>query len=81
MTYHKLLALVVLASGLIDVVYARASRNVWTRENDMGLSRIMFRADTQSTCLDPKNINKASSITGQESGTTGIAAGQSPSET
>lgn len=38
-------------------------------------------SNSNSECLNPKAIQTASSLTGQEPGTKGIAAGQSPAKT
>ncbi|KAI5926238.1 hypothetical protein F4810DRAFT_586476 [Camillea tinctor] len=41
----------------------------------------LFKRQGQKSCLNQNSIQKASSLTGQEKGTQGIKAGQSPSKT
>lgn len=77
MTYNKIIAVLALSAGLLDVAFGETNGRIW------GGSNLSPRQnnDTPSTCLAEKAIQTASFSDGQGKNDQGVKAGQAASET
>ena len=82
MVYSNVLVVLALAAGFVEVAVGQANGLLRGRYMERVEDRNIFiRQDATPTCLDQKSIATGSFSDGQGQGVTGVAAGQSPSET
>lgn len=82
MVYSNALVALALSAGFIEIVVGQANGLLRSRD-DAGMEdrNLFVREDATPTCLDQKSVATGSFSDGQGQGVTGVAAGQSPSET
>ena len=77
MALQKIIVVLALSAGLLDVAFGESHGRIWARSN---LSPRQDN-DTPSTCLAQQAIQTGSFSDGQGQNDKGVKAGQAPSET